>query len=1041
MRPRSLTVTAFGPYAGTETIDFDQLVDEGLFLIHGRTGAGKTFLLDAICFALYGTVVGARAGSALRSDFAHRGDEPSVQLDFEAQGATWRVVRSPAWDRPKRAGSGTTPRPATAQLFRGTGPDRWHPVASKVTEVNAAVFPLVGLTAKQFQQVILLPQGKFEEVLRSSSDKREDLLKTLFDTVVFERTSFWLEDRAKAERKALEESDRQLQFLRVQAYERWVEVAPELAASASTDDADQQLDLALDLPVAAGGNGGPLGAVAEVPADQGALDQLARAAGRAAERATARAAQARSTVDQARRQHDQTVEQVRRWQQREALRSEQAALVARSATVAEHDRLRRRAADAEQLRAVIDQVEHHRRAAQQAVTAVASAAEQVVRRRAACLVALPAVVEQLDPRSAASGPGSGPALDTVIDQVIAMRTRLEDLRSVAARQAVLAEHLDTARSLAESHRVAGEQARAASSAAAAQVVELRRRVGEAEVAESSWPNVQAQLALVATQAEAAAAVPAAQRRLDTATQAELDAARALQDQRARLNDLRAAYLDGIAAQLAQQLEPGGSCPVCGSLEHPEPARAAADAVTLEAVEQCEATVDPLQAAERARTAERRDADEALRVLTERAADACTDPTGFAEHVELVRSTADAVQALVAALPGLRVELQAAIEREQEQTELAAAADSGLAAATADTASRLDEAERGAERLRDAIGAQVDLESAIASVHVLAGSLADLGAARAAAATANALLAEATTQRDAAVLASPFADVAAVRAAFLPDAERRALADEVEQHAAAVARVTLQLQAPELDVLPDAAPDPTPAIAALAAAEHGDEQAQAQRVRVEAAAAAIDDLARQHRDDDRDTAARRAEAAVLNRVAEQCTGKAGDKVSLQRWVLATYLEEICELATERLLVMSNGRYTLRVHRDRARGGAKSGLDLRVFDAFNGEERDVQTLSGGETFQASLALALAVADAVQQHAGGVHLDALFIDEGFGTLDPDALELALDELDKLRSGGRMVGIISHVGGLRERIHLGIEVRSDQHGSTVRVGELAAS
>ena len=143
------------------------------------------------------------------------------------------------------------------------------------------------------------------------------------------------------------------------------------------------------------------------------------------------------------------------------------------------------------------------------------------------------------------------------------------------------------------------------------------------------------------------------------------------------------------------------------------------------------------------------------------------------------------------------------------------------------------------------------------------------------------------------------------------------------------------------------------------------------------------------------------------------GRRGDKVSLQRWVLASYLSEICDLANQRLRAMTSGRYSLLGAPGPARRATPSpGLDLAVHDAFTGEERPVQSLSGGETFQASLALALAVAESVQAHAGGVRLDALFIDEGFGSLDPDALELAMDELDRLRAGGRMVGLISHVG-----------------------------
>ena len=179
----------------------------------------------------------------------------------------------------------------------------------------------------------------------------------------------------------------------------------------------------------------------------------------------------------------------------------------------------------------------------------------------------------------------------------------------------------------------------------------------------------------------------------------------------------------------------------------------------------------------------------------------------------------------------------------------------------------------------------------------------------------------------------------------------------------------------------------------------------------------------------------AEHAVRHRLAEVCSGRSGDRVSLQRWVLAAHFATICDRANRRLATMTDGRYTLRVHTGSQRG-ARAGLDLRVHDAHNDQEREVTSLSGGETFQASLALALGVADVVAERSGGIRLDVLFIDEGFGTLDPDALHLALDELDRLRAGGRMVGVISHVAGLRERIPAGIEVRRERDGSHVRMG-----
>ncbi|MFM9103537.1 MAG: SbcC/MukB-like Walker B domain-containing protein [Cyanobium sp.] len=172
------------------------------------------------------------------------------------------------------------------------------------------------------------------------------------------------------------------------------------------------------------------------------------------------------------------------------------------------------------------------------------------------------------------------------------------------------------------------------------------------------------------------------------------------------------------------------------------------------------------------------------------------------------------------------------------------------------------------------------------------------------------------------------------------------------------------------------------------------------------------------------------------MADRCLGRSSPHISLQRWVLSAYLEEICRYANQRLELMTSGRYRLLLSDEGGRGGRHAGLGLRVLDAYTGEEREVNSLSGGETFQASLALALGVADTVQAHAGGVQLDALFIDEGFGSLDPDSLQLAMDELDRLREGGRLIGLISHVAALRERIRSGIEVVASERGSRLRVG-----
>ena len=259
MKPHLLQLEAFGPYAEPCSIAFDALSDEGLFLIHGSTGAGKTFLLDALCFALYGEVSGDRNLKGLKSDHAAPSAVPRVSLEFSCGGARYRVERSPGYVAPKARGQGFTEKAPAAVLFRLNGSDA-EPIASRTTEVSREVEQLVGLNAGQFRQVILLPQGRFAEVLRAKADDREALLKTLFDTLTFERAGHWLEDQLRSAREAQQDQARQLETLRRQAWQVW---SPFESAPDREDDAEP------DEPAQSGEH-------AEPPSDQSGLDGLQR---------------------------------------------------------------------------------------------------------------------------------------------------------------------------------------------------------------------------------------------------------------------------------------------------------------------------------------------------------------------------------------------------------------------------------------------------------------------------------------------------------------------------------------------------------------------------------------------------------------------------------------------------------------------------------------------------------------------------------------------------------------------------------------------
>lgn len=1021
MRPQRLTLHAIGPYPGSETIDFDSLADDGLFLIHGPTGAGKTFLLDAITFALFGEVPGDRSVATIRSHFAVPTAEPRVELEFAAQGNDWLLERVPQHERLKSRGTGTTEKAAHAQLSRRVG-DEWVAAASGIRDVKEKVRELVGLTAQQFSQVILLPQGRFEKVLRAGSDEREVLLKTLFDTQLYEQVADHLDRRARAERDALGDLEAQLGELRLRAHARWGEVA---------DDHDAPDDPPADAPT-----------TDAAPADQAGFDRLAAALRRRAEEARLVATRAARRAKVAADVHDEREQTAQRWHRRVELTDQSAQLADRTEQIDQLAAELDRAAAAEALRADLTGVHTARVGLEQAEAALDRTVERADAARSHCPVVLPVALASLelvttalagDPHAAAR---VSAARDATIDQLSGLRA----LDQVARRASDLTTQADGAALAATSLGQQAARHAAELSTIDDQLQELQARLDEAHVAAARMDDLHEAADRARQRSEAATDLRQQMELVAGLEQRHVRADRALQDLRSHLNDQREAYLAGIAAELAGQLHDDQGCPVCGSLEHPAPADPRAQTVTRAELDTAEAAV------ERARGAERQAADqltsgrEQVRRLVEIVGSEDADPVELTQaavqaETELHRAAASITRADGAE----QARHQLDTRRAQLQTDLQQA----QAQAQVETSRSHDLRERSAachDEIERELGVGVRLVDAVRAVERLADRLGEVLDALGAMSVAHDRVTGAIRRRDLAVAASPFADPDAVEAALLAPAERDRVTLAVEQHRSQVTRVATLLASPELVDLPDDPPDTESSLARLTIASELATATAKHQALLDAAESAVTDWAEQHRRLAAATATQQERAQLLSELADHCMGRRGDKVSLQRWVLASYLSEICDLANQRLRAMTSGRYSLLVHRGRARGNAKSGLDLAVHDAFTGEERPVQSLSGGETFQASLALALAVAESVQAHAGGVRLDALFIDEGFGSLDPDALELAMDELDRLRAGGRMVGLISHVGALRDRIRFGIEVQPGIGGSRLSVGELRA-
>ena len=1003
MKPHRLQLCALGPYAGEVEVDFDSLVEEGLFLIHGTTGAGKTFLLDTLCFALYGEVPGQRGKHTLRSDHAGLDVRPRAELEFTSQGMRWRVNRSPAHEAPKARGTGTTQRATTATLER-LDDDTWTAVADKPTDVTDQVTHLLGLTVGQFQQVILLPQGQFQEVLRADSETREKLLRTLFATSVYASAAAWLEDEAKRRREVVAQQGGELANLRRQAAERWGEVAPEDAANTERDDA--------------------------WPAGQTALDELVARIDALADSAATEAGTADTTLNKVRSSRDALVGVGERWNRRTVLRKQQAELAKeRSAVEVDRDTVRLAEA-AEALRQGLGDEQRHLTDLGRATSAVVEHAHTVAD---SCGHA-----SSLPPDFAVRPPDEVPTateLDALTPSLAAHRSELEQLLENAATAARLEGAAAKERAAEVKQRQIRDRHLAAAETRGALVERAEADLVGATDADSRVGGLQIAADQAITRSEAAASLASVSTKLSDATAALTNAERTTLDRRKEALDLRQRRLDGIAAELAGTLTSHEPCPVCGSSEHPAPAQPAEDAVDAETVKASEAVV---AAAEQAETEARREHDRLTAEAAElrgRAGDASNDPALAAQRAAEATAELQAATALAGRLDEVTKMLA---------EHLQVIADAKRNAQTAETeavraAERAERAEQDTIALRKAITeaiGDVEPSDAIAGIDAIISALKALAEAVRTRTAAETALATTTDTLASQVASSPFAGADAARAALRSTDDRDGLRRRVDAHDEASLKVEHDLEADDLQDLPDEPPDIEGPNAAVADAERTTKAANDRRALTVDAHTAIAGWAEDHRTGDHTLGEIRAEAELWSTVADRCNGRTAPKISLQRWVLSAYLEEICGFANRRLDAMTGGRYRLSVHRESERGGRQAGLGLRVHDTYTGQEREVSTLSGGETFQASLSLALGVADAVASHTGGVRLEALFVDEGFGTLDAEALQLAMNELDRLREGGRTVGLISHVGALRERIRTGIEVIGTDHGSTVRVG-----
>jgi exonuclease SbcC len=1016
MKPLQLTMSAFGPYAQTQSVDFRKLGERSFFLIHGPTGAGKTTILDAICFALYGQSSGERTGEQMRSQHTKTDLPTEVIFDFELGAKRYRISRRPKQEIPKARGDGTRTLKQDATLWNRThcvtDNEEGQVIAATWAQVKEHVQSLFGFTRDEFLQVMMLPQDKFRELLTADSSKREEIFKTLFQTHLYERIEKELKERAKAlegeitnleDRRqrilsqASAESEKDLQTKKETVTRRLHEIKSKLdGLHRAEEQAQAALDRGRDAENKLAETANAEAALGPIQSQRTAVDAKRALLERARRAATLLSVekiweQARRQVEEARQKHSeaereyaaaaQTQQQTESVRLKEEGREEERRTAQQNLDRLQALRVKVEEADQAQSQAHIAQREYEsaERQYRQAKAAKANLEEQLQQAQAA--------LQRVEKETG---------------QLQAIRLQVQEIAE-ACRQREKMETLarDLARALDQQTRLEGEAKRAQ---------------------------------LVLTQAQQ------------------------------RAQEIEEAWLKGQAAHLASTLQEGTACPVCGSTHHPHPARTAHrlysevelnDSRTF--ATQKETAYDHLK--EQDESCRRNNASlQAQKSQLE-------ENLGSYANVLLKDLIAkrDVLQGNLAHLEQQARQL-ASLEQQIDSlkrdlaladTEFAAAESRYQQASTARAAAQalVQERERDlSNELRDRDALSRTQQEAANRVRLLTESL---DKARQAANVANERVAACKSKLDewktsaasaaqrvdqqakefaAQARAAGFKDGQDYRDAKRSDAETRQLEREIAEydkavHAAEerVARARAQSQ----DLTP---PDLTALAAAFTRAqtEKDDAIREEERYRHE-----LEDLTLWLSQLDALASAiqnKRGRYGIVGKLAEVANGKNSYNLTFQRFVLAAKLDDVLRQASNRLQVISDGRYLLGIADEPQKYRRASGLDLEVSDLWTDETRPVKTLSGGESFYTSLALALGLADVVQAYSGGIRLDTIFIDEGFGSLDLEKLDLAIQTLENLKEGGRLVGIISHVDSLRERIPARLEVSSSTHGSIAR-------
>lgn len=1022
MRPIQLRMTAFGPYKGSESIDFRELEDRRLFVISGSTGAGKTTIFDAICFALYGSASGEDRAETrlLRSHFAEDDVHTAVDYEFGIGPRSYRVVRQ----MPHRRAGNKNETGGKAELYETTsGQD--VPCVDRfiVSDVNAKLEAILGLTKEQFGQIVMLPQGEFRKLLTSDTDNKEEILRRIFRTGLYAK----LEERFQRRHRELQDTLRQ------------EKATQDVYVKQAEETLPRREDGALWTALAQ-----PFRSSAQVM--EGLTQEAAYYEGFEAEAASRRDAVA-AELTQAESALQAGLTLAGKFAQ---LADKQAQLGGLDSRQGEVEELERTVQLAEQA-AKLEPYEEQAIEAARLVQMKAAQLERTIAEVAEAERALASAEERMKGEQArvpqrAEAQLALRQLGELADIVRTLGEREREVASLAAAE----RELTAERDAGERRFVELRESRRA----------MQERLKAMETELARLPEAEKQFQLTVDRYKWLKEMQAMDARLRELAGNEKALAEAAERQRRLHDEQEALWLEGQAGLLALHLHDGSPCPVCGSAEHP---RKASLTDNIPSREQIQGLKEQLRAAEQVLSEAVAQAAAAAELRDSRMG--VMDELGlkgslpWAEQLAQAEENGKVLRAeknRLEAMKGEAEQLKVALEQAEAQLEKMQADREALleklqrAALDRSTKQTLLESERG--RVPEDVRSPALLDARIAETSALLKRLTEafeeaqrtLSAAqtrvaveRTNAAQLKSQLEEAGQRREEqarrfaeALSSSGFADEASYAAAKLPESDRAERRQRINDFKALHASLQAQIgdlgrelegkETPALEELQGAIASLKERADVVVAELHGAQRHGQEARRLLAAlgksAEQLAELERQYQS--------------IADVYQMLKGDNALKISFERYILIEFLEQILQAANVRLQDLSGGQFLLRRSDRLETRGKQSGLGLDVYDAYTGQNRDVKSLSGGEKFNASLCLALGMTDVIQAYQGGVSIEMMFIDEGFGSLDEESLGKAIQALIDLQRAGRMIGVISHVQELKQAFPAVLEVSKTKEG-----------